>query len=93
MVALAVLCFALWFLIGNYPDYAPLKTALLIVAIILVVLIVLIYVIARFFWLFALFILLSVILLNWGFQNYHVNIIKIAQERGHKTESPFLEKR
>lgn len=92
LFVMSVICAVLWFLIGNHPNYAPLRNALLVIAIILVVLIVLIYVIARFWWLFLALLAVFTVALFLAFQNYQIFVFE--KERTTTQQSiPLLQQR
>jgi small-conductance mechanosensitive channel len=86
---LSLLCIVLYFLLSNHPNYAPLRNALLVIAIILVVLIVLIYVIARFWWLFLALIAVFTVALFLAFQNYQILVVE--KEKATQQSIPLLQ--
>jgi glucan phosphoethanolaminetransferase (alkaline phosphatase superfamily) len=85
MLILAVICFALWYSIGNHPDYVGFKTSLLVIVFFIIVTIILIY-ISRFFWLFALLVFAGTMALNWAMENYSVSVV----EKEKTTQLPFI---
>ena len=75
MLILAIICFTLWYSIGNHPDYVGFKTSLLVTVFFIIVTIILIY-ISRFFWLFALLVLSVTMAMNWAMENYSVSVVE-----------------
>ncbi len=88
MLVLAVICFALWYSIGNHPDYVGFKTSLLVIVFFIIVTIILIY-ISRFFWLFALLVFAVTITLNLVMENYSVSVVE--KEKTKEVQMIFKE--